>query len=421
MVEGFKNTEVGIIPNDWNLRKIGECIQKNPDYGINAAAVPFNEGLPVYLRITDITEDGQYSKKNIVSVNNTASLSFLLQEGDLVFARTGASVGKSYLYNSKDGELVFAGFLIRVKTNNEILIPAFLKYFTQTNLYWNWIAANSMRTGQPGINGNEFKELIIPLPPTKSEQTAIATVLSDADVLINQLEKLITKKKAIKQVMSSDLLSGRKRLGDNTKKWKEETIESLCKVFTKQTGFDYSAYIKPSLIKTYEEGVLPFIQNKDFYGRKINLNTDYFIPYLVAKNFPRILLDEKCLLISISGSVGHVGVFNEKRHAFLGGAIAVAKFIDKSKIDWAMYFLQSPLGQSMLLAKVKTGSHQNLILDDIRKMIIPYPPKDEMNQIISILFDIDLEIEMLETKLEKQKQLKQGMMQSLLTGKIRLV
>jgi len=145
----------------WEVRKLGDCLRHNPDYGINAAAVLYNESLPVYLRITDITEDGKYSKENVVSVDNISSSDYYLEKGDLVFARTGASVGKTYLYDTKDGRLVFAGFLIRIKTNPEMLIPEYFQFYTQTSLYWDWIRANSMRTGQPGINGNEYKELII--------------------------------------------------------------------------------------------------------------------------------------------------------------------------------------------------------------------------------------------------------------------
>jgi len=199
-------------PKDgWKVRKLGDCLRQNPDYGINAAAVPYNESLPIYLRITDITEDGKYSKKNIVSVDSTSSSAYYLHEGDLVFARTGASVGKAYLYDIRDGELVFAGFLIRIKTNPEILIPEYFQFYTQTSSYWDWIRANSMRTGQPGINGNEYKELIIYLP-SKSEQTRIATILSDMDSEIEALEKKLGKYKMIKQGMMQNLLPGRIRL-----------------------------------------------------------------------------------------------------------------------------------------------------------------------------------------------------------------
>lgn len=198
--------------DDWEVKKLGECLIQNPDYGINAPAVEFDESLPVYLRITDITEDGKYSKKNIVSVNSIYSSKYFLEKGDLVFARTGASVGKTYLYNSNDGKLVFAGFLIRVKVNPKILIPEYFQFFTQTSLYWDWIRSNSMRTGQPGINGNEYKELLINLPPTIDEQVQIAQILTDMDAEIEGLEKKLEKYKMLKQGMMQNLLTGKIRL-----------------------------------------------------------------------------------------------------------------------------------------------------------------------------------------------------------------
>jgi type I restriction enzyme S subunit len=195
----------------WEVKRLGDCLKQNPDYGINAKAVPFNESLPVYLRITDITEDGRYSRNNVVSVDSINSSKYYLEKGDLVFARTGASVGKTYLYRPRDGRLVFAGFLIRVRTNPLILNPEYFQFFTQTSNYWNWIIANSMRTGQPGINGNEYEELELITPPIE-EQISIAETLSDMDTEIETLEKKLEKYKMLKQGMMQNLLTGRIRL-----------------------------------------------------------------------------------------------------------------------------------------------------------------------------------------------------------------
>ena len=169
-------------------------------------------------------------------------------------------------------------------------------------------------------------------------------------------------------------------------------FESLCRSFTKQTGFDYSASIKQSLRVEDIGKSLPFIQNKDFSGTETNYRTDYFIPESVAINFPGILLDERCFLISISGRVGNVGVFSNKRKAFVGGAIAVAKFKDARYLDWVMHYLQSNEGQNKLLGNVKAGSHQNLILDDLRKIGIPLPSTEEQDEIIAILSGMYFEL-----------------------------
>ncbi len=202
--------------------------------------------------------------------------------------------------------------------------------------------------------------------------------------------------------------------------WNTFTIEDLTKIFTKQTGFDYSAYIKPTLVQEYRTGYIPFIQNKDFEGKFINYDTDYYIPESVAKNFPRILLNENCLLISISGSIGNVAVFNNSQTAFIGGAVAVGKFKDKELLYWCMYYLLSNEGQNKLLANVKAGSHQNLILDDLRKIEIPIPPKEEQKVIAKALSDTDELIISLEKLISKKEAIKQGTMQQLLTGKKQL-
>ena len=98
----YKQTEVGLIPEDWEVKKLGECSSISGDYGINAPAVKFSEDLPTYLRITDIDDDGNYSKENKVSVKDDNSESFILDDEDIVFARTGATVGKTYLHNKKE-------------------------------------------------------------------------------------------------------------------------------------------------------------------------------------------------------------------------------------------------------------------------------------------------------------------------------
>lgn len=208
---GYRRTEVGVIPEDWEVRSLRSTLAEPPSYGINAPAVPFDGSLPTYIRITDIAKDGRFRPTPQVSVNGAQATRYFLQRGDLVFARTGASVGKSYLYDRRDGPLVFAGFLIRITPDPNQLRPAFVAYYVQTQWYWDWIANNSARSGQPGINSTEYGSLPVPVPPL-AEQRAIAAVLGDVDDLIRSLEALIAKKRAIKQAAMQELLTGRTRL-----------------------------------------------------------------------------------------------------------------------------------------------------------------------------------------------------------------
>jgi len=202
---------------EWEVKRLEDCLVTRPDYGINAAAVAYSDRLPTYIRITDITDDGSFSPSPLVSVMHSEACQYYLKEGDLVFARTGASVGKSYLYRQADGALVFAGFLIRVQPDPRKLISAFLFGITQTNAYWNWVRQMSMRSGQPGINGNEYAQLPLALP-SLPEQTAIAAVLSDMDTELAALQARRDKTQAVKRAMMQALLTGRIRLLATTPK-----------------------------------------------------------------------------------------------------------------------------------------------------------------------------------------------------------
>lgn len=198
---------------EWEVKRLGDCLFSQPDYGINAAAVSYSDKLPRYIRITDISEHGQFCPNPQVSVNAVNADQYFLYEGDIVFARTGASVGKSYLYQRHDGILVFAGFLIRVRPNPAFLVSAFLAAYVTTKPYWDWVCLMSMRSGQPGINGNEYSQLPLLLPDVP-EQSAIATVLSDMDAELSALTKSREKTQALKQGMMQELLTGKTRLLD---------------------------------------------------------------------------------------------------------------------------------------------------------------------------------------------------------------
>nr|WP_319542202.1 restriction endonuclease subunit S [uncultured Pseudodesulfovibrio sp.] len=168
---------------EWGKSPLGKLLSRKPEYGVNAPAVPFSKDLPAYIRITDIDDEGQFIKTNRVSVSIEVTEKNYLAEGDIALARTGASVGKSYQYRPKDGPLVFAGFLIRVRPNPKKLTPDFLTNYLGTWGYWDWVRINSVRGGQPGINGNEYSSLPIPLPPTGAKGNELAEQEKIADCL----------------------------------------------------------------------------------------------------------------------------------------------------------------------------------------------------------------------------------------------
>ncbi len=190
---------------------VGDVLAEKPRYGINAPGVPYSRDLPTYLRITDISEDGGFLSGTAVSVDRADSPDYLLEKGDLVFARTGASTGKTYLYDSRDGELVYAGFLIKLTPDPARLNPQFLKSYTETHAYNRWVSIMSTRSGQPGINGQECAKLSFPLPSV-DEQHAIAAILSAADMEIAALAEKLALVKDQKRFLLNNLVTGTIRL-----------------------------------------------------------------------------------------------------------------------------------------------------------------------------------------------------------------
>lgn len=388
--DGYKVTEVGIIPEDWDEIYLSKALLGSPKYGINAAAVDYTESLPTYLRITDISDDGRFIRSNKVSVDNESAENYYLEENDLVFARTGASTGKTYLYDSNDGELVYAGFLIKVSVDAKIMVPRFLKSYTQTGTYWNWVRVISMRSGQPGINGNEYSKLKLPLPPL-SEQKAIAEALSDTDNLILSLEKLIDKKKKIKQGAMQQLLTGKKRLPGFSGEWEVRRLGDIVSINKGQLITEKDA----------QDGTIPVIAG----GKK----PSYY------HSFPN--RQGKTITISASGAnAGYVGFYTEP--IFASDCSTIGEN-DRYSIDFIYYQLLM-LQESIYYAQTG-GAQPHIHPKDLNPLLINYTNLKEQNAIAQVLSDMDAEIEALEEKLEKYKTIKQGMMQELLTGRIRLI
>lgn len=191
----FKDENGNDYPK-WEEKTLGD-ISSNVMYGMNAAATEF-DGQNKYIRITDISEASNKFIPNPLS-SPLASLEerFLVNENDILFARTGASTGKSYLYDSKDGILYYAGFLIRFNINKENN-SKYIFYQTLTKKYQNWLKIMSMRSGQPGINAEEYKgfEMDIPSLP---EQEKIANFLSTIDEKIELVEEELELVKELKK------------------------------------------------------------------------------------------------------------------------------------------------------------------------------------------------------------------------------
>ena len=167
----------------WEEKSLGE-VTGNISYGLNAASKDY-DGENKYIRITDIDETtGKFNNLDIVSPDCVLSDDYKLKINDLLFARTGASTGKTYLYNENDGKMYFAGFLIKFSIKNEYC-SNFIFYITQTFNYKKWVSIMSARSGQPGINAKEYSNYKFSCP-VYDEQVKIANIISKLDNIIEK-------------------------------------------------------------------------------------------------------------------------------------------------------------------------------------------------------------------------------------------
>ena len=418
----MKKTEIGMLPDDWNITPLLDCLCGKLSYGINAPALPYSPQKPRYIRITDITEAGTYSKDNPASVEGADIDRYYLKENDIVLARTGASVGKSYLYQKSDGDLVYAGFLIKASVNEIVTDARYVFACLHTQRYWQWVNTISVRSGQPGINGAEYSKYLLALP-SRPEQTAIVEAFSDVDSLISSLQKLIEKKKAIKRGAMQELLTGRKRLPGIYGEWKREQLPELLQ---EQNGIKIGPF-GSQLRKEYliNIGEFKVYGQENVYEKDFRLGTRY-IPkerYLKLKSCELLPGD---FVISSMGTVGKCAIVPQNIQSGIMDSHLIRLKFNCKKIT-PQYMLQLFSDEFDFLRnqieKLSVGGiMEGLSTKIVQSLNVFYPLNiDEQKAICAILDDMDDEITQLEKKLAKYQQIKQGMMQELLTGRIRLV
>ena len=190
--------------NAWEPRKLGD-IASSFEYGLNAVAKEY-DGENKYIRITDIDDNThEFLTDNLTSpdIELTGADNYKLTEGDILFARTGASVGKSYIYKNSDGLVYYAGFLIRARIKEEY-DTEFVFQNTLTDRYNKYIAVTSQRSGQPGVNAQEYAEFEIEVPK-KEEQTKIGTYFRNIDYLITLHQRKLDMLKKLKSACLSEM------------------------------------------------------------------------------------------------------------------------------------------------------------------------------------------------------------------------
>ena len=187
--------------SEWKKVRLGDISIDGGHYGIGAAAVEYDESLPTYLRITDIREDGTIIRESLKSVDDPDACEYYLKPNDLVIARTGASTGRNYFYDGRDGQLVYAGFLIRFSIDERKIWPPYVKYWFQGSEYRTWLLNHTDGSTRANINAVTLGDCPIYCPTDVSTQRRIAAILSSLDDKIENNRKICANLEAQAQAI----------------------------------------------------------------------------------------------------------------------------------------------------------------------------------------------------------------------------
>ena len=404
MKPGYKQTEVGVIPADWDACPLPEIVWFQEGPGLRKWQ--FRSGGLKVINVTNLQENGYLdlskTERHISWEEFERTYKhFLIDDGDIVMASSGNSYCKTAVVRQGDLPLLMNTSVIRFKAKEHV-DGSFILIYLKSKYFKDQIDLMITGGAQPNFGPAHLVKVLIPLPPTKAEQEAIAEALSDADALIESLEQLLTKKRQIKQGAMQELLTGKKRLPGFGGQWE---VKRLGEVLQFQVGFPFSSVY----FNEAEQGVR-LVKNRD-------LKNDDQVIYYSGGFAQEFLVRDGDVLIGMDGDF--LPCMWAKGSALLNQR--VGRIVAHTSLDlaFAFYYLLAPLKEIESATSGTTVKH--LSHGDIEGIEKPLPTLPEQRAIATILSDMDTEIAALEAKHSKARQIKQGMMQELLTGRIRLI
>lgn len=389
----FKKDDGSDFP-DWEEKKLGDVCD-TLTYGMNAAAVKF-DGENKYIRITDIDDESHcYKNDELVSPDGELDNKYLVCENDILLARTGASVGKSYLYNKEDGKLYYAGFLIKAHVKSEN--SKFIFFQTLTERYDKWVKITSMRSGQPGINANEYSDFTMNVP-SLPEQQKIADFLSTIDTIIEKQRAMVSaweeRKKGVMQKLFSQEVRFKADDGSAFPDWEEKRLGDMVEFINGR------AYKQNELLVSGKYIVLRvgnLFTNDSYYYSDLELDEDKYIEdgnliYAWSATFgPKIYHGDKCIY--------HYHIWKLK--------------FDENAISkmFLNYYLQHDVEK--IKSKRTGGTMVHITKNAMEHRELEFPSHPEQQKIADCLSALDAVIEKQKETLEKWQELKKGLLQQM--------
>lgn len=391
----------------WEEKTLGELCAPLT-YGMNAAATKF-DGENRYIRITDIDDETHALLPNdIVSPSGELDDKYLVKKGDILLARTGASTGKSFLYHPKDGKLFYAGFLIKAH-----VLPSSDDYFiysqTLTDRYWKWVKTASMRSGQPGINANEYASYSFAVP-SLPEQRKIADFLSAVDAVIAaqqaEVDAWEQRKKGVMQKLFSQEVRFKADDGSEFPAWESVTVGEL---FTFVTEKNKDGHINNVITNSAERGLVP---QREYFDKDIAVDGNTK-GYTVIRKGDFVYNPRK----STSAPFGPFNIYERNEVGIVSPLYTcLTPYDDEMAPYLAWYFKTNRWHPYIVTHGAQSGARHDRVGMTVALMEgIPVllPSLPEQRKIADCLASMDEVIQKSKGELAKWRKLKKGLLQQM--------
>lgn len=425
---------IGEIPEDWSIVKLKSVLSMQMQYGANESGETFNQDEPRYIRITDIQDNNRLKEEGKLSLSMDKARAFLLDDEDLLFARSGATVGKTFLFSRELGMSAFAGYLIRAKFNSKV-VPKYIYYYTLSTSYDEWKNMIFIQATIQNIGANKYSNMEISIP-SKIEQEKVVDYLDKKCTKIDQTrdkeKQVIEKLKEYKQSVITEAVtkglnpnvklkdSGVEWIGEIPEDW--QCVKLKLKVNTTK-GYAFKADI-------FQEKGIPLVKASDIKNRTV-VKSNVFIKSEFKELYSNVELSTNDILISTVGSTPEV------INSAVGQIALVPKELNKSLLNqnvvkivpnddvyylYLFYFLSTHSFRKYLdLIAHGTANQASLTLKDMLEYMITLPTISKQKEIADYLdkkcSSIDKLISYKEKVIKKLTEYKKSLIYECVTGK----
>ncbi len=403
--------------DEWKEYTLGDLSTDGKgSYGIGASAVPYDENLYTYLRITDINDDGTLNKSDLKSVDAEDASDYLLKPNDIVFARTGASTGRNYFYDGHDGEFVYAGFLIKFSIDPQKVNPKYVKYFCQSDAYKGWIQSFSTGSTRGNINAQTLASMPIVVPP-RSYQDEMVKILGSLDDKI-ELNDAISKnlEEQAQALFKNWFVDFAPFGGKMPADWKETTLGDVCLKVT--DGSHFSPQDDPT-------APYPMYSVKDMETYGFNSKD---CKHISAEDFEKMKAGDCVpkiddILVAKDGSyLKEIFICSKEREETILSSIAIFR-PDKKKIlpEILLFLLKQPSVRKDVGDNFVSGSDlPRIVLKDFKKYQFILPSMNAQQDLAKMLNSIRQQIQNNVDEIQRLTTLRDTLLPKLMSGDFRI-